>query len=263
MKKVVLVMSFLLLAATATFADTSVQFFKKSQATRVVNYLNQNPEIMIYCACYDDYDAEYVYTTDVWMERYSFTYYEIWIYGFNVKTNEIVCTPIDLNCIWVRGSNGYPYSVAQELGFVNRVCSASFKWRMPTYRPQPRQAHPKEFHQTYTRQPNVEHRTPNNENYQARYVGKGNNQGKPSGNQQSTKPSNNVGNRGGVATTTSSNSNNNSGNSGRSTKPSTNTSNNNNGTNNNNNNTKPRTTTTQSSSTSSSSSSSRSTSTRR
>lgn len=232
MKKIILVMSFLLLAATATFADTSVQFFKKSQATRVVNFLNDNPEILIYCACYPNYEPEYVFTTDVWMERYSYTYYEIWIYGFNVKTREIVCTPIDLNCIWVAGPNGYPFSVAQQLGFVNRVCTANFRWRMPVYRPMPRQPHPREFHQTYLRQPNVQHRTPNNENYQARYVGNGNNHGKP----QPPKPNNNVGGHRGVAGTPS-NGNNNQGNPGRTANPKPNNNNNNNG----NNNPKPRT----------------------
>lgn len=233
MKKLILTLSFVLLAATATFADTSVQFFKKSQATRVVNFLNDNPEILIYCACYPNYEPEYVFTTDVWMERYSFTYYEIWIYGFNVKTREIVCTPIDLNCIWVAGSNGFPYSVAQHLGFVNRVCTANFRWRMPVYRPMPRQPHPKEFHHTYIKQPNVQHRTPNNENYRARYVGNGNNNGKPNGKPQ---PNTNVGGHRGVAGTPS-NGNNNQGNPGRTANPKPNNNNNNNG----NNNPKPRT----------------------
>ena len=88
MKKLLFVLSFLFLASTVSFADSSVQFFKKSQATRVVNYLNQHPEMLFYCGCYPDFQSSYVYALDVWMERYSLTYYEVWIYGFDVKTNE-------------------------------------------------------------------------------------------------------------------------------------------------------------------------------
>ncbi len=158
MKKIIFVLSFLFLASTASFADSSVQFFKKSQATRVVNYLNHHPEVLFYCGCYPNYQTSYVYTLDVWMERYSLTYYEIWIYGYDVKTNEEIYTPVDLNCLWVEGSNGYPANVAKTLGFKHRICEASFRWRIPIYNTRPRVAHPSNYHQTYFAQPNVKPR---------------------------------------------------------------------------------------------------------
>lgn len=153
-------MTFLFFASTVSFADSSVQFFKKSQATRVVNYLNQHPEVLFYCGCYPDFQTSYVYTYDVWMERYSLTYYEVWIYGFNVKTNEEIYTPVDLNCLWVEGSNGYPMNVAQTLGFKHRICEATFRWRMPVYNTRPRVAHPANYQHNYFDQPNVKPRQP-------------------------------------------------------------------------------------------------------
>lgn len=148
------------LASTASFADSSVQFFRKSQATRVVNYLNQHPEMLFYCGCYPDFQSSYVYALDVWMERYSLTYYEVWVYGFDVKTNEEIYTPIDLNCVWVEGSNGYPANVAQILGFKHRVCEATFRWRIPIYNARPRVVHPATYQHNYFAQPNVKPRKP-------------------------------------------------------------------------------------------------------
>ena len=160
MKKVIFVLTFLFLASTVSFADSSVQFFRKSQATRVVNYLNQHPEVLFYCGCYPDFQTSYVYTFDVWMERYSLTYYEVWIYGFDVKTNEEIYTPVDLNCLWVEGTNGYPVNVAQTLGFKHRNCEATFRWRMPIYNTRPRVVHPATYQHNYFAQPNVKPRKP-------------------------------------------------------------------------------------------------------
>lgn len=160
MKKVIFVLTFLFFASTVSFADSSVQFFRKSQATRVVNYLNQHPEMLFYCGCYPDFQTSYVYALDVWMERYSLTYYEVWVYGFDVKTNEEIFTPLDLNCVWVEGTNGYPANVAQILGFKHRVCEATFRWRIPVYNTRPRVVHPAEYHHNYFAQPNVKPRQP-------------------------------------------------------------------------------------------------------
>lgn len=160
MKKVIFVLTFLFLASTVSFADSSVQFFRKSQATRVVNYLNQHPEMLFYCGCYPDFQTSYVYALDVWMERYSLTYYEVWVYGFDVKTNEEIFTPLDLNCVWVEGANGYPANVAQILGFKHRVCEATFRWRIPIYNARPRVVHPATYQHNYFAQPNVKPRKP-------------------------------------------------------------------------------------------------------
>lgn len=207
MKKVIFVLTFLFLASTVSFADSSVQFFRKSQATRVVNYLNQHPEMLFYCGCYPDFQTSYVYALDVWMERYSLTYYEVWVYGFDVKTNEEIFTPLDLNCVWVEGANGYPANVAQILGFKHRVCEATFRWRIPIYNARPRVVHPATYQHNYFAQPNVKPRKPKAPKHDSKpqYVGKPQpNQGPATNNHNRTtttqpKPqpnNNNNGNRG-------------------------------------------------------------------
>lgn len=213
MKKVIFALTFLFLASTVSFADSSVQFFKRSQATRVVNYLNQHPEVMFYCGCYPNFQTTYVYTFDVWMERYSLTYYEVWIYGFDVKTNEEIFTPVDLNCLWVEGSNGYPMNVAKHLGFKHRICEATFRWRMPVYNTRPRVIHPANYQHNYFAQPNVSQRKPKHQpssNTRAQNPPKPNaGPATPNNNRTSTsqpKPqpnNNNSGNRGNVNTTRS------------------------------------------------------------
>jgi hypothetical protein len=204
MKKVIFVLTFLFLASTVSFADSSVQFFKKSQANRVVNYLNNHPEMLFYCGCYPDFQTTYVYALDVWMERYSLTYYEVWIYGFVVKTNEEIYTPVDLNCVWVEGNNGYPANVAQILGFKHRVCEANFRWRIPIYNARPRVIHPATYQHNYFGQPNVKPRKPKapQHNPEPKYVGKPqhnngpatNNSNRTTTTQPKPQPNNNGGN---------------------------------------------------------------------
>ena len=213
MKKIVLVLAFLVLAGATSFAGTSVQFFKKHQAERVVDYLNSHPEVLMYCGCYPEFQTSYIYTLDVWAKRYSLTYYEVWIYGYDVKTNEVVCTPVDLNCLWFEGAMGYPVNAAVVLGFKDRSCAANFKWRMPVYVRIDRVPHPHNFRQTYYAQPTVKHRHPR-EDYQPTYIGKPNNSPHSNNNANHSKPqpkpqpaqnssthnnNNNNGNRGGVA----------------------------------------------------------------
>lgn len=206
MKKVLFVLSFLFLASTASFADSSVQFFRKSQATRVVNYLNQHPEVLLYCGCYPDYQSSYVFTYDVWMERYSFTYYEVWIYGYDVKTKQEIYTPLDLNCVWVEGANGYPANVAVALGFKHNSCAANFRWRIPVYTRPTRIAHPQHFKQNYFSQPNVKPRTTT-----PKYIGKGNTQTQPQHQSGSARPSNGTQSKPQNQTHTNNNGNNNRG----------------------------------------------------
>jgi hypothetical protein len=130
--------------------------------------------MLFYCGCYPDFQTSYVYALDVWMERYSLTYYEVWIYGFDVKTNEEIFTPLDLNCVWVEGANGYPVNVAQTLGFKHRICEATFRWRMPIYNTRPRVVHPATYQHNYFVQPNVKPRKPKAPKHDSKpqYVGK-------------------------------------------------------------------------------------------
>lgn len=152
MKRLFLALA-LLVSTVVASALEPVQFFTSGQASRVVNFLNNNPEILIYSG--PDYPAVYVYTTDVWKERCNGTsYYEVWIYGYDINTNDEVVTPVDLNCIWVNNL-GTPVMVAERLGFEYTPCRVNFTWVVPLYRPRPRVPHPHVFHQNFFHQPHL------------------------------------------------------------------------------------------------------------
>lgn len=153
MKRLFLTLALFVSVATVT-AQEPVQFFTSGQASRVVDYLNGNPEILIYSG-HPDYPPAYVYTTDVWKERYNGTsYYEVWICGYDINTNEEIMTPVDLNCIWVNNL-GTPVMVAQRLGFAYTPCRISFRWVVPVYIPRPRVPHTHVYHQNFFRQPHL------------------------------------------------------------------------------------------------------------
>ena len=146
MKKSATIISILVAIATFSIAEASVQYFTSMQANRVVDFLNANPEILIYDANYPS-NVDYVYTTDVWKEVSGLSY-EVWIYGYNINTNEVVSTPVDLDYVWIN-SNGYPVSVARLLGFSASVVNLNFAWAVPVYRPFIRRPHPVHYYRTY------------------------------------------------------------------------------------------------------------------
>ncbi|MBO4741168.1 MAG: hypothetical protein J5605_05940 [Bacteroidales bacterium] len=154
MKKLALILSLFVATATVSVAETSIQIFTSRQANKVIDFLNANPEILLYCGCYPGSATTYVYTTDVWKESTGLFRYEVWIYGFDVVTNEVISTPIDLNCVWIN-RNGYPVSVARLLGYTSDPCNVGFMWTIPAYRPMPRVPHPKDFRQTYFFRPDM------------------------------------------------------------------------------------------------------------
>lgn len=146
MKKLATIISIFVATATFSIAEASVQYFTSVQANRVVEFLNANPEILIYDANYPD-NVDYVYTTDVWKEVSGLSY-EVWIYGYHISTNEVVSTPVDLDYVWIN-NGGYPVSVAQLLGFNTPVVNVSFAWAVPVYRPWVRAPHPTRYYRTY------------------------------------------------------------------------------------------------------------------
>ena len=146
MKKSATIISILVAIATFSIAEASVQYFTSLQANRVVDFLNTNPEILIYDANYPS-NVDYVYTTDVWKEVSGLSY-EVWIYGYNINTNEVVSTPVDLDYVWIN-NNGYPVSVARLLGFSASVVNLNFAWAVPVYRPFIRRPHPVHYYRTY------------------------------------------------------------------------------------------------------------------
>ncbi|MBR0073157.1 MAG: hypothetical protein IJP95_04905 [Bacteroidales bacterium] len=146
MKKLATIISIFVATATFSIAEASVQYFTSVQANRVVEFLNANPEILIYDANYPD-NVDYVYTTDVWKEASGLSY-EVWIYGYHISTNEVVSTPVDLDYVWIN-NGGYPVSVAQLLGFNTPVVNVRFAWAVPVYRPWVRAPHPTRYYRTY------------------------------------------------------------------------------------------------------------------
>ena len=146
MKKLATIISIFVATATFSIAEASVQYFTSVQANRVVEFLNANPEILIYDANYPD-NVDYVYTTDVWKEASGLSY-EVWIYGYHISTNEVVSTPVDLDYVWIN-NGGYPVSVAQLLGFNTPVVNVRFAWAVPVYRPWVRAPHPARYYRTY------------------------------------------------------------------------------------------------------------------
>ncbi len=146
MKKLATIISIVVATATFSVAEASVQYFTSVQANRVVEFLNANPEILIYDANYPD-NVDYVYTTDVWKEVSGLSY-EVWIYGYHISTNEVVSTPVDLDYVWIN-NGGYPVSVARLLGFNTPVANVSFAWTVPVYRPWVRAPHPVRYYRTY------------------------------------------------------------------------------------------------------------------
>ncbi len=148
MKKLATIISIIVATATFSVAEASVQSFSSYNANRVVEFLNANPEIMLYDANYPLNTATYVYTTDVWKESSGLFSYEVWIYGYNLGTNEVVSTPIDLDYVWIN-NGGYPVSVARLLGYNSPVVNVSFAWAVPAYRPYVRVPHPHNYYRTY------------------------------------------------------------------------------------------------------------------
>ena len=143
MKRIALIALMMLLTLGAS--ARSIHYFTYSQATRTVDYLNRQNELMIYCGY--DYEIEtYVLISDVWMERVNSSYYEIWLYGYDAYTGDEIYMPLDLQCVWLF-SGSQMYNAAQYLRFRVSVSRPSMTWHVPHYHPFTRVAH----HPTYSR----------------------------------------------------------------------------------------------------------------
>lgn len=140
---IIVVMALLSLGASAR----SIHYFTYSQASRTVNYLNTQNELMIYCGY--DYEIEtYVLINEIWMERVNSSYYEIWIYGYDAYTGEEIYMPLDLQCVWLY-SAGRMYNAAQYLRFRVDTRVPSLAWRIPPYNPYTRVMHRPGYVRTY------------------------------------------------------------------------------------------------------------------
>ena len=129
MKRIAIIVVMVLLSLGAS--ARSIHYFTYSQASRTVNYLNSQRELMIYCGY--DYEIEtYVLISDVWMERVNSAYYEIWIYGFDAYTGDEIYMPLDLQCVWLYSGGRY-YNAAQYLRFRVEVRVPSIRWHIPAY----------------------------------------------------------------------------------------------------------------------------------
>ena len=137
MKRIAIIVVMALMTFTAS--ASSIRYFTYAQASRTVQYLNAQQELMIYCGY--DYEIEtYVLVNEVWMERINSAYYELWIYGYDAYTGDEIYMPLDLQCVWLY-SAGRMYNAAQYLRFHATVNMPSFRWYIPPYNPYTRRAH--------------------------------------------------------------------------------------------------------------------------
>ncbi|MBP5527782.1 MAG: hypothetical protein J6X79_04930 [Bacteroidales bacterium] len=137
MKRIAIIVVMALMTFTAS--ASSIRYFTYAQASRTVQYLNAQQELMIYCGY--DYEIEtYVLVNEVWMERINSAYYELWIYGYDAYTGDEIYMPLDLQCVWLY-SAGRMYNAAQYLRFHATVNTPSFRWYIPPYNPYTRRAH--------------------------------------------------------------------------------------------------------------------------
>ena len=137
MKRIAIIVVMALMSLTAS--ATSIRYFTYAQASRTVQYLNAQQEMMIYCGY--DYEIEtYVLINEVWMERINSAYYELWVYGYDAYTGDEIYMPLDLQCVWLY-SAGRMYNAAQYLRFHATVRMPSFAWYVPPYNPYSRRIH--------------------------------------------------------------------------------------------------------------------------
>ncbi len=145
MKRIAIIVVTVLMSLTAS--AHSIRYFTYAQATRSVQYLNAQHEMMIYCGY--DYEIEtYVLINEVWMERVNSAYYELWVFGYDAYTGDEVYMPLDLQCVWLY-SAGRMYNAAQYLRFHATVRHPSFAWYVPAYHPFTRGLHRVGFTHSY------------------------------------------------------------------------------------------------------------------
>ena len=145
MKRIAFIVVMTLISLTAS--ASSIRYFTYSQATRTVQYLNAQNEIMIYCGY--DYEIEtYVLVNEIWKEKVNSSYYEIWIYGYDAYTGDEIYMPLDLECVWLYGPAGM-YNAAQYLRFHATVRRPTFTWYIPPYYPFTRAVHHHGYVRTY------------------------------------------------------------------------------------------------------------------
>ena len=145
MKRIATLVVILLMSLTAS--AHSIRYFTYSQASRTVNYLNAQNEMMIYCGY--DYEIEtYVLINEVWMERVNSAYYELWVFGYDAYTGEEIYMPLDLGCVWLF-SAGRIYNAAQYLRFHATVRTPNITWYVPSYNPYTRMMHRPGYARTY------------------------------------------------------------------------------------------------------------------
>lgn len=145
MKRIAIIVVMALMSLTAS--ATSIRYFTYQQASRTVQYLNAQQELMIYCGY--DYEIEtYVLINEVWMERVNSAYYEIWVYGFDAYTGDEIYMPLDLQCVWLY-SAGRMYNAAQYLRFHATVHTPVFSWYIPPYNPYTRRMHAAGYVRSY------------------------------------------------------------------------------------------------------------------
>ena len=146
MKRIAIIVVMALTMSLSASAS-SIRYFTRSQATRTVQHLNAQREMMIYCGY--EYEIEtYVLINEVWMERINSSYYELWVFGYDAYTGDEIYMPLDLQCVWLY-SAGRMYNAAQYLRFHASVRTPTFNWFIPPYNPYTRVMHRSGYVRSY------------------------------------------------------------------------------------------------------------------
>ncbi|MBP9990218.1 MAG: hypothetical protein KBT45_02155 [Bacteroidales bacterium] len=147
MKKFLILMTFVVMSLS--MSANSILYFTRSQANRCVKFLNAQDEMMIYCG-YDNEIETYVIISDIWAERVTNKYYELWVFGYDAYTGEEIYMPLDLGCVWLSNRySGRLYNAAQYLRFRCDAHVPTIIWTMPAYNHFTRTVHVTHYVRTY------------------------------------------------------------------------------------------------------------------
>lgn len=129
MKKLLLLPLFIT-AISFAYAD-QWQVLTKEQAENAVNYINQNTDMVLWCACCSNDTKEYVKISKAEYQygRIVTDMYEVIIHGMNAKGDSVI-TGIDLAYVHII-KDGTARCLALELGLDCDPCTEPFSYEIP------------------------------------------------------------------------------------------------------------------------------------
>jgi len=124
MKKVILIMTLLIVGSSQLYAD-QLAYISKAEAESAAEYL-KGKEVILYCGCCDNDTPEKikVLTAEVVYTNYE-NYYEV-VITF-VRKGEIVRESVDLAYVWEKYENA-TRTIGSALGLKHEPCIEVIPW---------------------------------------------------------------------------------------------------------------------------------------